>query len=57
MSTKHLHRNILCLIFISFFLAANCNEKAVIPQDDFYSNFTKAQLVSLTLASLTKVED
>ena len=57
MSTKHLHRNILCLIFISFFLAANCNEKAVIPQDDFYSNFTKAQLDSLTLSSLTKVEN
>ena len=57
MSIKRVYQFILCLILILSFFSANCNEKAVSPRDDFYSNFTKAQLDSLTLASLKKVDD
>lgn len=57
MSTKRLHQIILCVVLILSFLTANCNEKSVSPGDDFYSNFTKTQLDSLTLASLKKFDD
>jgi hypothetical protein len=57
MSTKRLHHVVSYLIFILFFLATNCNEQAVTPQDDIYSKYTKTQLDSLTLASLKKVDD
>jgi len=57
MSTKRLHYLIPYLILILFFLATNCNEQSVTPQEDIYSKYTKAQLDSLTMASLKKVDN
>ena len=57
MPTKHPHHNIPYLILAILLLVSNCNEKAVTPQDDIYSNFTRAQLDSLSLVSLQKVDD
>jgi len=57
MPTKRHHHVIPYLILVLFILAINCNEKAISPQDDIYSKYTKAQLDSLTLASLTKVDN
>jgi len=57
MLSKRLHQFILCFVVILSFLAANCNEKSVSPGDASYSNFTKAQLDSLTLVSLKKIDD
>jgi len=58
MSYRRPHNILPYLILLFFILTINCHEKAVTPkQDDLYSNYTKAQLDSLTLASLTKVAD
>lgn len=57
MSAKRIRNIILYLTPIIFFLTAACNEQAVAPQDNNYSYFTESKLDSLTLASLTKVDD
>ena len=57
MSKRRLRHLISCEVCISFLLVISCKEKALTPQDDFYSNYTRTQLDSLTLASLKKVDD
>ncbi len=56
MSIKRLHHVIPYMIFILFTLSMNCIKQAVTPQYDIYSQYTKTQLDSLTLASLKKVD-
>lgn len=57
MSAQRLYRLIPCMILFLLLLSANCNEKTVTPQNDIYSKYARAQLDSITLASLTKVAD
>lgn len=46
------------LILVSILVFIDCKEKTISPQaDNFYSNFTQAQLDSMTLASLEKVDN
>ncbi len=56
MAIKRFHRFILWMFLISLLLVIGCNEKAVTPKDNIYSAYTKAQLDSLTFASLKKID-